>query len=142
MIVRLNETSEDFEKIIRTNQIKGYVLTLDFINHKTIRTDASISDADLNSNKITFNLVFNRENFDLSGKSVYINVKKSDGTIVKQPCDVIDALKGIVSVSLDKNSTNIPGNSISELIVYTSNYRIASPKFTFKITQSIQNQIK
>lgn len=78
---------------------------------------------------------------DLTGQSVDIILKKSDGTRIERTIDTSSISNGVVSVKPGQQSTLVQGKVSGELQVYTNGSLSSSNTFSFNVDESLADDV-
>lgn len=122
--------------------VKGYAIELDIKKLTTTHsTNAIFSNSDLNTSLIGVQVVMDAQPVDLTGCEAYVNILKADNFSVKNSCEIIDEKNGGIIVNLSSQSLAAPGENTFEIvIIFSDNKRIVTPKMTYKIVKSLENE--
>lgn len=121
------------------NIFKQKEVQLDTFINKNVQALATVSQGDLNSDKLTIKLSNNDGILDLTDAiDVRIDFKKPDGKLVFQYCTIDDKANGIVSVILRPQTVAVAGKVTAEVTVnYPGDKAVVTKKFEFYVSEAI-----
>ncbi|MFP3509397.1 BppU family phage baseplate upper protein [Peribacillus sp. SIMBA_075] len=117
---------------------KTYPITVDTMK-KVQNNMFTVNTNDLNTPKIIINIKQNGEPVVLTGGvKVRMAIKKPDGKVVFQDCDVIDASEGLCTVVLNTQAFAVEGNHTAELMVYYTEDRVSvTARFSYTAVKGL-----
>lgn len=78
---------------------------------------------------------------DLSGQSIDLILKKSDGTLIEKNVDASNISNGVVVVQPKQQTTLVEGLVSGELQIYTSDTLTSTNTFTFNVDASLADDV-
>jgi len=78
---------------------------------------------------------------DLTGQSIDLILKKSDGTLIEKVVDTSNVVNGVITATLSQQSTLVQGLVSGEIQIYTSNTLSSTNTFTFNVDASLADDV-
>lgn len=142
MIKKLNKISEVFEQRLRTNNIRGYAISLDLEKlDNTLTTEAKFAVGDINTGVISAQLNLNGSPVQLEDDTlVYVNIETPEKDYLYQSCEILDRNLGIVLLNLKTQAMNIQGTHRLEYVIQPSEEeKLISPKISYEVFESLDS---
>ena len=140
----LGNISEQFNKALEANNIRGYALELEFQNIGTeFSSDMKFARGELNTNAIAIQLMMGGLPIIINeDTNVYANVGRADGTTLTNECETLEGENGIVLLKFKSQSINIQGSNRFEIVLkHSDEEKLISPKIKFDVYETFDSAL-
>ena len=126
---------------MRSHNTKCYPLIVDFLDYSGSRGVTGrivFNEKDTNTGFIIAELKVNKNPIKINSNTrILVAIKKSDGFTVQNSCEILDYENAIVEIPFTTQSLISHGVNYFEVIIIEGNAEMVSPRFNFRVVDSI-----